>query len=82
MSNYSGQTAEHVKDYLRGYASRGADALKQLAAFGGWQRLAQRELERRAYRLIEAFDDDMLRAIAKNEIDLPTLCREVGAETQ
>lgn len=78
MSNDSNKIAEHVKDYLRGYGSRGSDALKQLAAFDGWQRLAQQELERRAYRVIQCFEDDILQAIITGQVDIPTLAGEVA----
>ena len=69
---------EQTRDYLRGFGSHGGDALRQLAAFDGWQRLAQQELEHRAYRLIQCFDDDILQAIKNGQIDIPSLAVEIA----
>lgn len=73
----TGKLIEQTRDYLRGYGSQGNGALRQLAAFDGWQRLAQQELERRACRVIGCFDDDILQAIISGHIDIPTLANEM-----
>ncbi len=74
------ETKAAVKDILRGFGRGNEAALVALQNVDDWQRIARAELERRATAIVQALDDDTLRAIAAGEIDLPALCREVAAD--
>jgi molecular chaperone GrpE (heat shock protein) len=74
------ELAEQVKDFLRGMKRVRADDMPRLAEFDNWRELARREIERRATRVIEMFDDSILAAIAKGDLDLPAAIREVMKE--
>jgi len=69
-----------VLDVLRGFGRRNEAALEDLAEFPEWQRIAQTELERRATSIVQALDDEALRAIAVGDIDFSQLCREAARE--
>jgi len=69
-----------VMDTLRGYGRRNQTALERLADFPDWQRIAQAELERRATSIVQALDEQILRAIAAGELDFSQLCREAARE--
>lgn len=67
-------------DMLRGYGRRNQPELERLADFPDWQRIAQAELERRATSIVQALDEQTLRAIAAGELDFNQLCREAARE--
>lgn len=69
-----------LKDFMRGFGRSNQEALQSLSLFDDWQRVAKDELERRATQVVEALDEDTLRAIAAGEIDFKAVCREVAAE--
>lgn len=69
-----------LKDFLRGFGRNDRAALQRLGLFDDWQRVAKAELERRATQVVEALDEDTLRAIAAGEIDFKAVCRDVVAE--
>jgi hypothetical protein len=71
-----------ARDILKGFAHRNEAALEQLASFTDWRRVAGQELERRATAIVQALDDDTLKAIAAGDIDFQKLCRDVLAEVQ
>lgn len=73
----SNDITERVKAYLSGYGASSDRTLVQLAIFKDWRRLAQQELERRAYSLMQYLDDDILQAIVINRIDIAALINEV-----
>jgi len=79
------QVADHpavsvFKDVLRGYGRADSVAVGILATHDNWQWIARQELERRATRIVQAFDDAALEAIAAGGLDFPALCREVATE--
>lgn len=67
-------------DFLLGFGRRNEAALEHLADFPDWQRIAQAELDRRATSIVQALDEQTLRAIAAGELDFNQLCREVARE--
>jgi hypothetical protein len=67
-------------DVLRGYGHRNVDSLDRLADFTEWQRVAQAELERRATSIVQALDDETLRAIAAGRIDFNEACRAAARD--
>jgi len=69
--------AEQLKHYFRGMKRVRADHLPQLAHFDDWQRLALREIERRATGIVEMLDDAILAAIADGHLDPAAAIREV-----
>lgn len=56
--------------FLSGYARHSLTDLENLQTFTGWQDAAQKILERRRVRLLEALDTPTLTAIANGQIDL------------
>ena len=73
-------TRSQIKDFLRGHLRAAPTAAEDLLRFADWRRVAAQELEARATRIVQALDDDALKAIASGEIDLPEVVREVAAE--
>jgi hypothetical protein len=71
---------EAVLDFLRGYGRSNTAALEGLAVLPNWRGIAQAELERRATSIVQALDDETLRAIAAGELDFNQLCREAARE--
>lgn len=71
---------EALKDVLRGFGRSDQAALQRLSMFDDWQRVAAAELERRATQLVEALDEETLRAIAAGDIDFQAVCRDVAAD--
>ena len=55
-------------------------ALTQLLSIEDWHATAQRELERRAYLVFNTFNDDVMLAIARGEINPCRAIEEVLAE--
>lgn len=70
---------EKLKDYLRGMKKSRPDSLVQLQLVPRWQELAERELERRATSLIQAFHNSLLTAIANDEVNVHQAIKEVLA---
>ncbi|MNV01036.1 hypothetical protein D3C71_912230 [compost metagenome] len=56
------------------------DRLSAIAKYGAWPALAARESERRMARIIESLPLDEVQAIARLDIDLNELARQVLAE--
>jgi len=72
--------AEQIKDYFRGMKRVHAEHLPRLAEFDDWSRLARREIEKRATRIVEMFDDELLAAVADGSLDVTAAIREVMRE--
>jgi catalase len=72
--------AEQIKDYFRGMKRVQAEHLPRLAEYDDWSRLARREIEKRATRIVEMFDDELLAAIADGSLDVTAAIREVMRE--
>jgi hypothetical protein len=64
---------EHLTGYLR-HAPARREALRH---FPGWPDMARREVDRRTARFLEVLPDDLLQAIARGEVDLARLAREI-----
>lgn len=68
-----------LADILRGYAHADPASLAALQQLDNWPDIARREIERRATRIIEALDDETLRAIAEGTVDFNAACRDAAA---
>lgn len=66
--------------FLQGYGKHDLDGLSAIARYGAWPALAARENERRMARIIESLPLDEVQAIARSEIDLNQLARQVLAD--
>ena len=66
--------------FLQGYGKHDLDGLSAIARYGAWPALAARESERRMARIIESLSLDEVQAIARSEIDLNALARQVLAD--
>ncbi|MEN5343881.1 hypothetical protein ABE599_09255 [Achromobacter mucicolens] len=66
--------------FLQGYGKHDLDGLSAIARYGAWPALAARESERRMARIIESLSLDEVQAIARSEIDLNQLARQVLAD--
>ncbi|WP_241043780.1 MULTISPECIES: hypothetical protein [Achromobacter] len=66
--------------FLQGYGKHDLDGLSAIARYGAWPALAARESERRMARIIESLPLDEVQAIARSEIDLNQLARQVLAD--
>ena len=73
------QQHEHLKDYLNGIKRVRPSELEQLGRFPNWRELAQREQERRVTDLMRMFGDDLIDAIARNEVDVNATIADVLA---
>lgn len=71
---------EAFKDYIGGMKKHNRTALTQLLTINDWHAAAQRELERRAYLVLNTFNDDVMLAIAKGELNPCRAIEEVLAE--
>lgn len=69
---------EALREVLRGFGRSDQAALQRLSLFDDWQRVAAAELERRATQIVEALDEETLRAIAAGDIDFQAVCRDVA----
>ncbi len=74
------ELAQHARSYLGGYGRQNLARLQQLAQFDGWQRMAQAEIERRAYSLLQVFEPELLQAIAQGSIRIDHLAGEVAQD--
>ncbi|MBT2748241.1 MULTISPECIES: hypothetical protein [unclassified Lysobacter] len=72
------QTAA-LKDYLNGMKKYNRAALTQLRTINNWHAAAQHELERRAYLVLNTFNDDVMLAIANGEVNVQQAIDEVLA---
>ena len=72
--------AQNARNYFEGYGRHNLAGLQQLARFDGWQRLAQQEIERRAYSLLQAFGPELLQAIAQGSLRIGEIAGEVAEE--
>lgn len=70
---------QEVSEVLGGYAKANPADLAKLRECSDWPALAKWEQTRRAARLLELFDDQIVAAIASGEIDLQALCQEAAA---
>lgn len=71
---------EAFKDYIGGMKKHNRTALTQLLTINDWHAAAQRELEHRAYLVLNTFNDDVMLAIAKGELNPYRAIEEVLAE--
>ncbi|WP_427183793.1 hypothetical protein ACL598_19225 [Bordetella bronchialis] len=79
MSADANALRDGMRAYLMGYGRNNAARLKAIAAYEAWPLLAERETERRMFRLLEALPIDEVMAIAKLEIDMNELARQALA---
>lgn len=74
--------AAQVGDYVRGYGRNNAEGLVSLITYRQWPVVAQRELDTRAARFISIFNNDELEAIARGDVNLSEVGREILKEIQ
>lgn len=67
----------HLSNYLLGYGGQNLLALRTLAMFDGWQRLAQDKLANKARSLTDVFDDDVLLAVSMGWLDVNEVAAKV-----
>ncbi|MGH8083458.1 MAG: hypothetical protein ACREP7_22970 [Lysobacter sp.] len=79
MKTPADQTAA-FKDYIGGMKKHNRAALTQLLSINDWHAAARREMERRAYLVLNTFNDDVMVAIANGEINPYQAIEEVLAE--
>jgi hypothetical protein len=73
-------TRAATKHTLLGFGRANTRGLAALLEVTDWQRIAHLEIDRRNIRIIQALDDDALRAIAAGTLDVRTLLAEVAAD--
>ncbi|MBT2748292.1 MULTISPECIES: hypothetical protein [unclassified Lysobacter] len=71
---------QQLKDYLNGMKRNNRLALERLDTIKNWPELIHGEIERRAIHAIEILPDDMIMAIAKGEVNIQRVIREVLAD--
>ena len=71
------QTPNDVTAYLQGYAATNPEDFERACGRSDWPALAQRELDRRAARILELLDHETLAAIASGALDLQSICGRV-----
>ncbi|MFY8016819.1 MAG: hypothetical protein ACOVN9_01790 [Inhella sp.] len=69
-----------IGDYLRGMARADGRALDEVAGFGHWPEMAERERAARAARLVRVLSDVELEAVAEGHVCLQALATRVQAE--
>ncbi|MBT2746182.1 MULTISPECIES: hypothetical protein [unclassified Lysobacter] len=69
-----------LKDYIGGMKRHNRAALMQLRGIHNWHAAAQHELERRAYLVLNTFNDDLMLAIANGEVNVQQAIDEVLAD--
>ncbi len=74
--------AAQVGDYVRGYGRNNTEALASLIAYRQWAVMAQRELDARAARFVSVFNNEELEAIARGDVNLSEVGREVLKEIE
>ena len=80
MSRDDTAMTQGLTAFLQGYGKHDLDGLSAIARYGAWPALAARESERRMARIIESLSLDEVQAIARSEIDLNQLARQVLAD--
>jgi hypothetical protein len=74
------QTKSDLKDYLRGMSRGQPESLQFIIANPIWQRAAHDELERRARKFLDSFTNQDLDYLAKGQINLVELAKDVKNE--
>lgn len=74
------KTNTFLKACLTGYGRHNREALALVAEYEHWPKAAMREIERRATAILTGFPDTEVAAIARGEVDLRKLARQVQAE--
>lgn len=77
MSRDDTAMTQGLTAFLQGYGKHDLDGLAAIARYSAWPALAARENERRMARIIESLQLDEVQAIARSEIDLNALARQV-----
>ncbi|MCP2518448.1 hypothetical protein M5J07_26205 [Achromobacter mucicolens] len=80
MSRDDTAMTQGLTAFLQGYGKHDLDGLAAIARYSAWPALAARESERRMARIIESLQLDEVQAIARSEIDLNALARQVLSE--
>ncbi|MDH0519732.1 hypothetical protein [Achromobacter xylosoxidans] len=80
MSRADTAMTQGLTAFLQGYGKHDLDGLAAIARYSAWPALAARENERRMARIIESLQLDEVQAIARSEIDLNALARQVLGE--
>ncbi|MDG9972162.1 hypothetical protein N5C72_29140 [Achromobacter mucicolens] len=80
MSRDDSAMTQGLIAFLQGYGKNNLDGLSAIAKYGAWPALAARENERRMAAIIESLPLDEVQAIARSEIDLNELARQVLAQ--
>jgi len=66
--------------FLEGYGRKDLEGLYAIATYSAWPAQAARENERRMVRFLESLPLDEVQAIARREINLNALARQVLGE--
>lgn len=80
MSHKDNDMTQGLVSYLQGYGRNNRDGLLAIAENAAWPQLAAREETRRMERILESLPLDEVRAIARQEINLSELARQVLAD--
>lgn len=80
MSRDDTAMTQGLTAFLMGYGRHDLDGLWAIARYGAWPLLAARESERRMVKILECLPLDEVQAIARLEIDLNELARQVLAQ--
>jgi hypothetical protein len=77
------QTANAIKDYLRGIRRVNPKALESLTNLSDieWQRMALDELTHRMTHLVRAMQDSELMLVSVGQVRIANLIKEVNEET-
>ncbi len=77
------QTANAIKDYLRGIRRVNPKALESLTNLSDieWQRMALNELTHRMTHLVRAMQDNELMLVSVGQVRIADLIKEVNEET-
>lgn len=71
---------EGLRAYLTGYGRNNRDALTLIAGYRHWPKAAQQEIERRVTAILASLPDVEVAAIARGQVSLRKLARQVRAE--
>lgn len=80
MSRDHNAMTQGLLAFLQGYGNHNLDGLSAIAKYGAWPALAARENDRRMAAIVESLPLDEVLAIARSEIDLNELARQVLAQ--
>lgn len=80
MSHKDNDMTQGLVSYLQGYGRNNRVGLLAIAEYAAWPQLAAREEARRMERILESLPLDEVRAIARQEINLSELARQVLAD--